>query len=303
MPKVIAICPKEYPGVSAVFRHGEALGLWKHVYFEDNIPENDLLILGAWHPAYRGLLEKYNCAVYLTSTFGQMEFSDNQVEVTWIPELITETKKNGIKVILAGWESVAGYFKKKTDEKAFYCPYPFSEDHLAEIPRLVKNPYSIGIFLPCSPRKNTLNQILAADYSGLTVYTNLPYDFQNGRINKIKWLENQKYFELISSLKFTLHCTFTESFSYGAAESLLLGTLPIVSPQIADNLNLQRELICYQVDSVKEILRKINELKILSEEEYAYVLKKNQAYFRFKNEENLIKTKNVLDEVIKLVVK
>ena len=58
MPKIIAVCPIEYPGVNAVFRHGAALGLWEHIDLEIELPENDLVILGAWHPWYETYVER-----------------------------------------------------------------------------------------------------------------------------------------------------------------------------------------------------------------------------------------------------
>ena len=236
-----------------------------------------------------------------------MEFSEQQIEVTYISILIKLLVANRIKVILAGWPDVANYFNDEVPEKAFYCPYPFSEEYLyfkGVTETLVKEPNSVGVFLPCAPRKNTLNQILAAIKSGMKIYTNLPYDFQNTNVNKVGWLSNTEYFKLISRLTLTLHCTFTESFSYGAVESLMLGTLPIVSIQICDNMNLSGSVICCgQCDSVTEILNKINYIKNMPELAYEYQIKKCQTNFRFKNELNLKITKDVLDKVTNLVVK
>ena len=305
MSKIIAVCPKEYPGVNAVFRHGAALGLWTHLHLEDTIPENDFVILGAWHPSYEEYLDKHRCVVYLTSTFGQMEFSNNQIEIQYIPMFIELLNKNRIKAILAGWKEVADYFNDRVKEKSFYCPYPFSEAYLKEIKEgaFIKEPNSVGIFLPCAPRKNTFNQLLAAVKSGMKIYTNLPYNFENPNINKIEWLSNEEYFLFISRLTLTLHCTFTESFSYAAAESLMLGTLPIVSLQISENLNLPHNLICYQCDSVSNILSKIEGIKELDEFRYEEHIRSCQGHFRFKNKINFALTKDVLDKVTNLVVK
>ncbi len=298
-PKIVAVCPEEYPGVSAVFKHGEKLGLWEYRNVRRELPKNDLVILGAWHYHYKKYLEDNQCVVYLTSTFGQMEFSYQGIEIDNLGEIERLLKEGKIKAILAGWPDVAEYFQS---EKAFYCPYPFSEEYILKQTKQETKEYdSIGIFLPNSPRKNTFNQILAAINSKMKIYTNLPYDCPG--IKTVGWLPNPEYYSLISKLAITLHCTFTESFSYAAAESIVLGTIPIVSSQIATNLSLTNDVICWQCDSVKNILEKIEFFKNVSAEAYQQKITILKSYLKIRNSENLDKTKNVLDEIVKLVVK
>lgn len=295
MPRIIAVCPKEYPGVNSVFRHGASLGYWKHVALGEEIPEHEILILGAWHPDYCALLNlKSKKGIYITSTIGQMDFSQGMIELQQIEAMQRLLKEKRIDFILAGWPDVANLFSGIGP--AHHCPYPFDESLLRE--RRAKIPNSIGIFLPFSPRKNITNQLTAAKMSGAKVFTNLPIN--SSEISNVGWLDIKDYNAQIEELKLTLHCTFTESFSYGAAESLFLGTLPIVSTQIAENLNLGPEITCYQCDSVKNILEKILYILNLDYKSYEILLNQQLARIRVKLQQNRYITKNLLDELSKL---
>lgn len=304
MPKIIAVCPVEYPGVNAVFRHGAALGLWEHINLKTELPKNDFVILGAWHPSYEEYLDKHQCTVYLTSTFAQMEFSHNQIEITNQGTIQKLLQDNRIKAVLSGWQDTSDFLTEYFPARSFYCPYPFSEEFItSQVLQVEKSKEKeIGIFLPFAPRKNILNQILAASSSGLKTYTNLPFDSLKN-IHKVEWLSEMNLYTFISKVTMTLHCTFTESFCYSTAESLVLGTIPIVSIQIADNLGLTESIVCKQVDSVKTIKEKILEIAGLSETEYKGILEYQKFGFRERIKANTVLTKDVLDKVANLVVK
>lgn len=293
MSRIIAVCPKEYPGVNSVFRHGASLGYWSHVTLGEEISEHDILILGAWHPDYMALLNlKSKKGIYITSTLGQMDFSQDMVELKQLEAMQRLLKEKQIDFVLSGWPDVADLFLGT----GYFCPYPFDESLLNR--RRIKIQNSVGIFLPYSPRKNMTNQLTAAIKSGAKIFTNLPVSSSD--IKQVGWLDNESYYTQISEMKLTLHCTFTESFSYGAAESLFLGTLPIVSTQIAENLFLGPELTCHQCDSVKNILEKILYILNLDPLNYQILLNKQLARARVKLQQNRYLTKKLLDELSKL---
>ncbi len=305
MYEIIALCPKEYPGVTSVFRHGENLGLWKLCFLGEEIPENKLVILGAWHPAYAELLEKHKCAIYITSTFGQMEFSHNRIEIEQYQEIIRLADVGKLVAVLSGYWEVANYSEKFLKEKSFWCPYPFEikEQKLEPDWWSKKEKNSTGIFLPDAPRKNTLNQIIAAAEISDRVYTNLP--FVGIKVVSSKgWIPEPEYSLRIKKLMVTLHCTFTESFSYAAAESLVLGTIPIVSLQVAENLGFLEnwENVCLQCDSSEKIMRSIKEIFELGEKSYLELLDNCQKAFKMRMASTAAITRNVLDKVLALVV-
>lgn len=288
MPRIVAVCPAEYPGVSSVFKNGDRLGLWKHIYLKEEIPACDFLILGAWHNEYGNLISKHKCAIFITSTFGQMEFSNCRIELAQLTSL-KEMQACGQIRILAGYKDVAMY------TNGVHFPYPFDMNHFKNV-KLDKLQKSIGVFLPSDPRKNTINQMIAALLSGWNVYTNLDYD--GPKINKVGWLVDDLYFKLISQMTMTLHCTFTESFSYAAAESISLGTLPIVSLQIAENLGLSRFFVCDQCDSTSKILNKIKAIADLTPDEYNDLLFDEQLRLYEVVSKNNSEAKNILDKLV-----
>lgn len=297
MPRILAICAKEFPGVNAVFKHGASLGYWTHIHLEDPIPEHDILLLGAWHPKYWSLLElKTRYGVYITSTLGQMEFSYNSVELHQLKALQDLLRSGKLNFILAGWPDIADLFAGFGN--TFHCPYPFDESIIVKYKSGQRMRNSVGIFLPASPRKNTANQLMAARLSGTKrIFTNLPVGF-SPEVERVGWLPEDKYFKLMSEVGMTLHCTFTESFSYGAAESLVLGTIPIVSMQVAENLGLISQAItCNQCDSISKIKQIIRLILNISDIEYNSLARLYLAKLRCKLRENYEITKRVLDKI------
>ena len=295
MFRIVAVCPKEYPGVSAVLRNGKSLGYWEFMHLGEEVPPNDLLLLGAWHPAYEDLLKKYKCVVYLTSTVAQMEFSVNSVELNQVECIRIHLAEKRIKAALSGWPDVVSMFP---DAKSLYCPYPFDTRPYESFKAEQKILNSVGLFSTYEPRKNISNQLLAALNAGVELHTNLPL---TGRfIFPYGWLPEAEYHRILSRLMASLHCGFAESFCYAAAEALLLGTLPIVSTQIAENLGLTNFLACHQCDSFINILMKIKMILPMNEREYNSILEveRENLLNRLKKYSEI--TKNVLDEIRKI---
>jgi hypothetical protein len=96
-----------------------------------------------------------------------------------------------------------------------------------------------------------------------------------------------------------MHCTFTESFSYAAAESIFLGTIPILSRQVAENLGLEEFgiLIPKYEDSIIHILDHIRMIKEMcnAKKEYEDFIKTLQEHLLSKIKNNLDQTLKVLD--------
>lgn len=295
MSRTIAVCPKQFPGVTSVFKHGHLLGLWDYVSLGEEIPDNDLLILGAWHQAYNPLLKKHNCVIYFTSTIGQMEFSAQSIELTTAQYVLELYEQKHIKAILHGWKDLAFLFTTKNPERIYHCPYPFDYEYFKRFHADEKQRHSIGMFLPKAPRKNIFNQLLAAGNINCPVYTN--QDCEGPNFNTCGWLNEEVYYKLISQMIVTLHCTYTESFSYAAAESIALGTLPIASIQVTRNLNLPYQLCCLQCDSVFEIIDSLLRIMRLKTDEYYKLLATTQERLIIRVDSNLVEAKIVLDKI------
>jgi hypothetical protein len=300
MSRIVAICPQAFPGVSAVFKNGAKLGLWDFIYLGDRIPlDATFLILGGWINSYYEFLGNpaLLVAVYLTSTIAQMEFSLNQIELLQVREIGKLLEKNLIKYVLAGWQDVIDFpFKKfKEDQRAFYCPYPINLEFKRFDFRLKINK-SIGLFSPQAVRKNLQNQVLAALHSG-ELHTNLR--IASGRIKHHYWLPDDEYHKLIGSLWVTLHCGFSESLCYAAVESILAGTVPIISLQVAQNLSIPDDFatVVKQVDSARNIAKKIEQVLSWHPSEYAARLVYLEERIQKTAEINNEKIKKILDKV------
>lgn len=305
MPRIVAVCPKEFPGVSAVFKNGHALGLWEFVPFGERIPlDTAVLIVGTWWDIYMQFLTNPTVTVvpFFTSTFGQMGFSRNRVEFVQVGIVKKLMESNKIKYVLAGWEELIKYafMKYEKEDRAFWCPYPLSiQANKVSIAWLDKIENSIGLFTPNAERKNLDNQILAAFNSG-ELHTNVPVVLSGERVKIYDWLPSDSYRKVISRLKITLHCGFTESFCYAAAESIAAGTVPIVSLQIARNLGIPEclPIVVHQLDSVSEIKEKISLTLSWKEEEYSERLAFLSSKLAEKAEWNRTVIKIILDKLL-----
>ena len=304
MFRTLAICPKEYVGVTAVLKHGQELGLWEFMTLPDaketllSVSEKgpDLLIFGAWHQEYEIFREHFKCAVYITSTLGQMELSPNIIELMQLVMFDELLKRNELVGLLAGWPSVASFFR---NEKAIFCPYPFNYQWFEEISR-TKEPRSVGFFSPTHQRKNMTNQLVAASLANADIHTNIQLLLPNVKQTTYPWLKEDVYFELIRKMKTTLHCGFTESFCYAAAESIMLGTLPIVSFQVALNLGLNPlELnVVDEIDSTNAIQNCIETILDMPEKIYKEILDQCKVQLILRAKRNLVECRSAVDKLV-----
>ena len=303
MLRTIAICPAEFPGVTTVFKNGDRLGLWQHVKLGDRIPlDTETMIIDTWINNYKDFLGKPQIRIipFLTSTIGQMEFSWNQIELKLIRAVIELMEKNIIQFVLAGWPDVIDVMfpRFKAQDRAFFCPYPLDIRYSRKLRINKKIPNSIGLFSPSSARKNLQNQILAGSASG-ELHTNL--NIQGNGIKNYPWIDEQSYYDMLNKLKITLHCGFTESFCYAAAESLMCGTIPIVSLQIAQNLGFPEDIpiIVRQVDSANTIKIKVQNVLNWNDAYYVAYVGYLQTLLTKTAEQNLEQIKIILDKVTK----
>ena len=233
MDEIVAICPKEFPGVTAVFRDGEKLGLWKFYELHKPFPkEAKLFILGAWHPYYRMLFPdlKGKKTILITSTPAQLEMGVVDMEFL---RLIQEFKnRDVIDDILCGSLALAEWLDAK------YFPYPIwlsPDKAFNSIEEKVPN--CVGLFLPYHYRKNIFNQIIALKLlqkriPTLEVFTNLNPYYLPSFCKFVGWRYRAEYLQLLRTVQVFLHVTWTESLAYGVIDALREGTLPLVSTQV-----------------------------------------------------------------------
>jgi hypothetical protein len=308
-------CPDYFPGVSAVFEHASSLGIGKRIALHelnyDVFNSNDLLVFGAWdNELYPMRIRRLKCkkAVLWTSSWGQMSFSPNQVEVHQLEHILNLLKNGKIDALLIGSKEVYEYYKNTLN--LYYFPYPFNPELILRYRASEKIPNSVGLFIPpgSRARKNYLNMKIGFELAKrknpkLDLYTNNPKSLiaTKSELNELSeaWLPKDFYYELLSKMVLNLHTTFVESFCYQVAEALFLGTLSLISPCIRDNLNLNLNLdldflTVFNLDSPREIVEKIIKIMNLSEAEYKKALAQQES----KLKELVIKNNESLKELI-----
>jgi len=223
-----------FPGAKRPLEEGKKLDMWDFVLMEGprvNIPNVDVYILGAWHPAYQdllGLSTESKVGVMWTSSAGEMDFEP--VEQEYLKRIREDPR---ISFIWFGDSSLA----KVYPEKGFYAPYPMDVDGI-ECPH-VKKRDMVTLFCPTGPKKNILNQLLAMKLvqqeKKLTLHTNVQgYDVILKDLGCVRhgWLPQWEYEGWIASAKVNLACSWCETFNYNVAEAALLGTISVTSPTV-----------------------------------------------------------------------
>lgn len=280
--KILVISPKEFVGVSAVFDNGYKLGLWDFVYLQDldtkKLSEYEHIIFGAYHPEYEKLFPLVKCkkSILITSSIGQVEQANEQ---QLLERIIYLAHKNIIDEVYFGSKDFYDCFKTII-KNSNHFPYPI---HILEIKQsLIKSKKNIGLFAPNHFRKNIFNQIFACRKIGIDnrfnikLHTNIPIKVTGLDIVNYNWLPKEDYHKLLSEMWVALSCFHTESFAYSVVESILNGTIPIISPCIRDNFNLPKEIMVINIDSVTAISDRLNEIIKLEDILYQSLLSKCQ---------------------------
>lgn len=304
MNKVLVTCMHDFVGVSAVFENMQALGLCDFKYADDLFPSGmegyDLLILGAWHPIYESRMEyfKGKKAVLWTSSIGQMTMTANEVEIFYLPQLFKMLREKKIDYLFFG-----SYDLYEVNENCYgvkFFPYPVDlNKYQISTKKDLNKPY-IGLFCPQHFRKNFFNQIyafyLANRKKAMILHTNIKVEGRD--ILNYLWMSQKELFELVSQMKLILHISHTESFCYAVVEAIMLGTLPIISPCIRDNLNLPNEICVDNPDSAIKISEKILELMNLADMEYFRLIFLCQERIRKLAYENNQKLRELIENLI-----
>lgn len=295
MSRIIAICPQEYPGVSSVFRNGQAFKLWSFYELHQKFPrEAELFILGAWHPAYRKLIPslKGKKTILITSTPAQLEMGI--IDMQFLKFILELKYSKEIDEIFCGSKILADYISAR------HFPYPIYLENIEPVRWESKVPYSAGLFLPSHYRKNIFNQVIALNmlrkkFPQLDVITNVQFQFKPSFFRSIGWQPRKKYKEILGSLKVVLHVTWTESLGYAAIDALKQGTLPLVSLSTAKILGLEWNV--YDSDDPEAILKQLEQ--ILDLEKTRYILEKEKGVRQLKllSEGNLIALIKILESL------
>ena len=214
------------------------LGLWTFIRLggRTSIADADLYILGAWTPAYNSLLEDLHQAgkrigVLWTSSSGEIGFEG--VEADYLAGILRDPR---ISFVWFGHKPLALAFP----QKGWYAPYPFAIPDPLE-PPAERHSY-MTLFCPEGPKKNTLNQLLAAllvqrQFPSLSLETNVavpPLLREAGLLFKQHgWLKPDAYREMIRHSRLNFACSWAETLHYQSLEAAVYYGVPSIgSPAI-----------------------------------------------------------------------
>ena len=294
--KLVLLSMKTFPGVTTVMRNMVAVANDPQIVFhiiEDDDLNNihrdffdaERVIIGGWNPKLYPTLcrRRNNVSVLLCSSLGQMELS--RVEPQFLNQIIALKSANHVDSVIFGSPEVymAYYYVVEDIE---LMTYPIDMNEFRDYDYSKKSFSDIGLFLPAHGRKNFMNQIygtILADLklredkklTSITLKTNQDVSAQIIKIDKLGWMERNKYLKTLKKIKLGLHVTFTESFGYAAMDYLLLGVPVLVSTTVSTNLKLpmglNQHLLVLNHDSAREIANKIVAIVDMDEEEYKHL--------------------------------
>lgn len=264
-------CKDYFPGVKAVLRHVESLGLGKMIgdisgsstpclVKQKDINEDDTVIFGAWDQSYALPLLRLKCkkAILWTSSPGQMEMSPGSVEISMFNHIMSQRNAGKIDKVYLLSKELTEYMKMKGNYPVVYFPPPFDfrlyDKFKTEVEDKIQD--SVGLFIPphSNIRKNYYNQKLALEM--VQCYNHAIQVFSNDK----GWVEQVGYDAMLMAVMVNLHVTHSESFCYQAAEAIALGTISLISECIQENLGLDTPFVVHNPDSPTEIASKITDI-------------------------------------------
>lgn len=248
---IITSCPSQIH--NGVWRHLKELEQFGTRHYDmkylfnnlGEVGEDDLVIFGGgWNTYYERMNIAFKrkgvrTALLFCSPFGQAVLSSEMKHLRTAKNLIT---KGYLDYLFIGSKEVSEYFGK---DNIVWLPQTMNyKNFLRERKRDVElfSNNSVGLFCSCSPHKNIPNQITALRGTGAILHTNsfresnlYSWIAEQRHINFVNydWMEEDKYYELLQSIPVHLQCSYSESFDYVVAETLLLERPVLVGPTIS----------------------------------------------------------------------
>jgi len=269
---ILTVCPEAYPGTTSVLKHYNVSGLTVHSdeISPKTVNDKKMVILGGWNHIYYEAIQRVNSAnvpvgLFWTSSVGQMDFSDNGREVTFI-HLISDLVRSGmIDKIFGATPSVVDFWEKVVDpDKVVLLPYAFdweeSQTHInTDIP--VGDRW-VDLFCPADTRKNVLVQTHAAKiadvnlhYSGLKPRYRWFADLIGAKFTDMGWMNKDRYYKAVQGMKLGLQVTYAETFDYVVAEHFAMKRPCLISTVMGSwvGKKLWKDLMVQNLDDPIEV--------------------------------------------------
>lgn len=314
---ILCISPSSYPGTMSVLKHYNVTGLTEHSeeISDETVGGRGLVILGAWHPIYYEALQKLKAhnvptALFWTSSVGQMDFSNNGMEISYI-HLIKDMVVSGLldRVILGTPQNLDMFQQFVPKEKTVYLPYAFDWD---EVQKFKDDTIEIGerwidLFCPLDTRKNPLVQIHGAKlanahlhFSGLPPRYRFFSELIGVKFTDMGWMKKESYYKAVQTMRLGLQATYAETFDYVVAEHFALERPCLISTVMGSwvDSELWDELMVYNIDDPLEVRDKIRRIIHYSEDEYKYLYKRCHDFMRGEAERRNSFAKKVLENLV-----
>jgi len=314
---IITVCPKSYPGVTSVLKHYDVTGLTQHTdeISKETVDGRKLVILGGWHPIYYEALQRlyiHNIptALFWTSSVGQMDFSNNGMEISYIHLIKDIVMSKLLDYVVLGTPQNFDLFKQFIPkEKLIYLPYAFDWNN---IQKFKDNTLEMGkdwvdIFCPLDTRKNPLVQIHGAQkadvhlhFSGLQPRYKFFAQLIKLRFTDMGWMSQENYFKSIQTMKLGLQVTYAETFDYVVAEHFAMERPCLISTVMTSwvDKKLWKYLLVKNLDNPLEVAEKIKKIVNLSETKRKDLNMKCFSFMQEEAERRNEKGKDVLSRLL-----
>jgi len=282
MKSILTISPKNFPGVTSHFEHlSKTTGMTDHTdhLSPESVKGREIIIFGAWEHTYflamKKLREKYDhikTGLLWTSTIGQVGFSPNLIEVSFLYLISDSIKAEKLDYLFIPTKRVYKALRKIFPKDVVkYMPNTFSVDWIfeEEYEPIHKGFNWVDLFAPSGVRKNVLNQLLGAKLANVLLHVNSfnkPIqdfaDLIGLHYVDTGWMERSNYLKMLQTMRLGLQVSYAETFDYVVAEHFAYKIPCLVSKTINyipkgklwDNIMIDR------FDDPTEIANKIRKI-------------------------------------------
>lgn len=243
-----------YPGVVQWLTHGYDEGLWDLRLLESGksveVPEADLYLLGAWSPAYVGVVQRLRAmqpqakiAVAWSSSPGEMDGA--QIEIVYSLALTSKNSDAPIPIMpqIDAWATLHPDMVHHFPNSV-HLPAPI---HLEEARTKYPAGEGVGFFAPNTPKKNVFTQLLAVrrfqqKYAELgdeatLLHTNLNdykpiIDGYGIHARYYDWLPRAEFLKVLGQRRIVMCASTYESWSYLCVDAMMQNVPVVGSPTI-----------------------------------------------------------------------
>ncbi len=319
---ILTIAPEDFPGTTAVLKHYNVTGLVEHSdeISPRTVAGRKMVVLGGWHHIYYEAVRKIQSSnvpigLYWTSSVGQMDFSNNGIEVSYIHIIADLVRTELIDFVFCANPDIQNCLQQFIpQDKVIHLPYAFDWDEVKkhQIDDIYVGKDWVDLFCPGDTRKNMLVQIHAAKIadvhlhgSGLRPRYKWFSDLIKVRYTDMGWMPKDKYYQAVQTMKMGLQVTYAETFDYVVAEHFALKRPCLISTVMGRwvDKKLWKDLMVHNLDDPFEVANLIENIIHMTKKQQKGLNIRCYNFMKKEAEQRNILASNILNEALETVSK